>query len=315
MNKTIVFICLVSVAAHAGPPLSGTPFQRLDLKLRWNVRSNTWPSALWTYRVTPASFPPAVISNLMALGSFTEQEKTIPYGGPDRRTLAFASSDKSRNLSIFTVCRGAEYSDRGSGQINMLVPAPDSNEVLPLALKLLPKLGILPSDLATRPNSTEPRVERTEQEQMIFTNNVFLTNICSRGIFFSRRVDGVIVRGSRTSTCRIEFGVHGKILRLSLLWPRWERVKSYPTVDAQTVMQRIRDGRAVLSSLPADIPPIDWALVKGVTINGAETVYSGDAKNVLEAQIYPYVALNALIDTGDTNVSAEIHCPILDDSK
>jgi hypothetical protein len=315
-NIVLILVQLSCIAAYAeSPPLTGMPFQRADLDVRWNASTNPWPSTLWTYRVEATNFSAAVISNLMALGSFTDEDKANPFGKPDPRCFYFANMDKSRTLLITPGCRAVEYDDHKVNKALAGEDAPESNAVLRLATTFLPKLGIRISELETKPQSSELRTRWIHQEGVIFTNNAFVTNIQSRGVLFFRSVDGVEVLGGRTSSCRIEFGNRGRISHISLLWPRWERVRAYPTVEPTSIVEWIRHGKAVLCSLPADIPPIDWPMVKSVTITGAEPFYSGDAKNVLKARIYPYVALTASIDTGQTNVEAEIHCPVIDDTK
>jgi hypothetical protein len=45
--------------------------------------------------------------------------------------------------------------------------------------------------------------------------------------------------GKKTSVARIYYGNHGRISKISLLWPEFERIESYPTVTAHTITKRI----------------------------------------------------------------------------
>ncbi len=307
--------CLASLTGHAQDALlQGKPFHRADLPVRWNASSNPWPPSLWTYRVTPTNFAPGIILNLMELGPFAESDKATPPGGPDPRRLYFVSRDKSKTLAIAPMVRSAEFEDHDAENISTIGQTPDTNEVTRLATAILSKLGISSSELATEPHRDDLRVWRTQREGTLFTNNTLVTNIQSRGIVFSRMVDGVVVRGLRTSVCRIEYSHAGKLLRLSLLWPGWERVKEYATVSPQTIVRWIHEGKAVVRSLPPGVEAVAWQRVNALTITEAEAVYSGDAKNVLHAKIEPYAALNVLIETEETNMQAEIHCPLIDQS-
>jgi hypothetical protein len=312
MNRILVCVlyAFASLAAKAqNASLHGTPFQRTDFPVRWDAPTNPWPATLWNYRVAPADFAPAVISNLMAVGSFSQADKAIPYGGPDARRSYFVSKDKSKSLAITPIVRAVEYEDRASEKISVSGQTPSVTDVKRLATSMLSKLGIDSAEFATDSRG-ELRIGRTQRESTLVVNGVLVTNVQSRGIFFTRKVDGVVVRGVRTSVCRMEYGHEGVLLRLSLLWPRWEKTKAFSTVGTQTIADLIHAGKAVIVSLPPGVESLDWQKVKSLTITDAEAVYTGDAKNVLEARIAPYAALNARIDLGETNVTAEIHCPI-----
>jgi len=52
------------------------PIQRTNLLVHWNAPKHPWPKTLWVYHMVPTKFSPTVISNLMALGSFTEKDRT-----------------------------------------------------------------------------------------------------------------------------------------------------------------------------------------------------------------------------------------------
>ena len=86
--------CLATPAADLPRLASGIHFQRTNLVVRWKAPSHPWPKALWVYTVSPTRFSPTVISNLMAIGSFTEKDKK-DYGTSGMVFVAFVCFCKS----------------------------------------------------------------------------------------------------------------------------------------------------------------------------------------------------------------------------
>ena len=81
MKRAISFLAyLVLLTTGVSQKLSfkfGTPFQRKDLDVRWNVSTNQLPDYVWTYRLLPKAFSSAVVSNLMSFGSFTFKDLVV----------------------------------------------------------------------------------------------------------------------------------------------------------------------------------------------------------------------------------------------
>lgn len=59
----------------------GEPFDGRNVEIIWAVQTNRLPSSLDTFKVLPASFSSAVISNVICLGKFKEPDKVHAFFG------------------------------------------------------------------------------------------------------------------------------------------------------------------------------------------------------------------------------------------
>ena len=63
----------LATAARGGVFTNESP---ADIRIIWAVPTNVWPvDKIWSYKVIPQKFSEAVVSNVMAVGSFTMVEK------------------------------------------------------------------------------------------------------------------------------------------------------------------------------------------------------------------------------------------------
>ncbi len=319
MNKAIVFVLLQTIwttgfAESLRFKEFGTPIPaRADLDVRWNAPAKAFPPSLWVYHLLPVEFSPAVISNLMVIGSFTEKDRI--NAGPDG--IRFRSSDKTRRLSISCSLGAIAYDvDTHYGPTNLAEKVPDGQEAVRLTKNLLPKLGLKLSDIDKKDDGPGAAFHVLDSETVYFVNHTFITNIQRRSVCFRRAVDGLSFLGAGTGgNGKITFGDYGKIINIDLSWRNLQRSKSYATVTPDTIMNAIRKGKAVQGWLLANSPGIDWPVVKSVTIKGAWPCY--DAGNPLHRSdwLYPFVALDTTVDTGQININVEIDCPIIDETK
>src|ERR1700743_3044259 len=81
----LTLCCLVGIS-HAESP------DKQQKEVVWEASTNSWPETLWVYKVSPQEFPPAVISNLLAVSSFTQKDKTKTpqyFAENDRKTIFY----------------------------------------------------------------------------------------------------------------------------------------------------------------------------------------------------------------------------------
>jgi hypothetical protein len=304
--------CLLLLAAWANGfsqelSLKGTPFRRSDLKIIWNIATNTLPAAVWVYRVLPNRFSPAVISNLLAICSLTEKEKTRE----DNDWLVFQSRDDSRRrLGLLFPLGSIEYDAQPRhGPTNLVMQVPTEAQALELATKIFPELGIDLTDIERKENGS-PNLHVFDSETTYFVNNTAVTNTEFRGVRFRRAVDGALVVGAGVGgNCEIRFGDHGKVSKLSVSWRNLQRQNRYELDPPEVLGQRIRDGKAVQGMLVMGAEPIDWKTVRRVTITSAKVCYNGGDTSRPSDWLIPFAALWATVDTGRGNVEVEIDCP------
>jgi hypothetical protein len=76
------------------------------------------------------------------------------------------------------------------------------------------------------------------------------------------------------------------------------------------VINLLRKGNAVRGPVPTDVADIDWPSIKSLTIKMAVPSYQMDGN-----RLYPFLNLDALVDTGNVKVEIGMACPIFDETK
>src|SRR5208283_4017623 len=144
-------------------------------------------------------------------------------------------------------------------------------------------------------------------------NHETITNIEFRAVDFRRSVDRAPFLGAGAGgDGEIEFGEHGKIIKIDLSWRNLERYKSYPAATPETIIKWMRQGKAVQS--PSDTE-VNWLTVKSLTIEKAQlSYYAGDRFAPCD-WLMPLVSLWTTVDTGHGNIDVEIDCPIIDEAE
>jgi hypothetical protein len=290
----------------------GTPFQRTDLDVRWNVPSNSLPSSVWSYRFSPNHFSPEIISNIVALCSFTPKERTRN----DTNWLVFETPDRVRRLSFFFPLGSVEFqTPEIYNPTNLVKAVPTEAELLKLAPQFLRGLGINMSDIDRKGNG-EPDIRVFDSQIMFAVNHAIITNTVYRGIRFRRNVEGQSFTGGGTGgDGEIRFGDHGEVVKISLSWRKPQRYCRYAIASPETIIRWMRQGKAVQNMLPGDIPGIDWQTVKSVTLKQAQLCcYAGDPFKPSD-WLVPFVAFVSTVDTGDRSIDLEIDCPVADQSQ
>jgi hypothetical protein len=309
--------CLAQPLSELGRRFEPSP----DLDLAWHAATNDWPATLWVYRVVPTQFLPKTVSNLMALGSFTERDRDQTRSlNPifDRPSaMKFRSVDQTRELGVFPNLGWIEYSDSKAVVSRGIAGVPkDEAKALKLAVKYFKKLGIDRSELAAKPHSSALQPSYILGEISTYTTNkIRTTSINRRGVMLARAIDGVSFLGKGTRDgCSIEFGNHARISQIRLLWRNLKRERLYPTATPETLIKWIREGKAGWEPPPAD-RFTDWPAVKKLTITKITAYYFGNRHFEIQDWVYPYATLEAIADTGNTNMTVYLHCPILDETK
>jgi hypothetical protein len=278
---------------------------RSNLDVRWDASMKTIPSKVWIYRLLPNKFSPEVISNVMTLCSFTEKDKTES----NANGMTFQSSDGSRKLSVSFPSGTIHYEipDPHNWSTNLAHGVPEMSRLPELATNFVKQVAI-PLSAVTGYFQTD-KFNFSESGACFFIERTLITNIQVRTIKFRRSVDEIpFVAGDG---CDIDFCEHGKISEISLTWHDLERQKSYRTLSQKKIMNFLRQGKARQGPVLDNVGDIDWATAKSVTIKKALPYYfAGDTD-----QLYPFLGLDATVDTGHGMVDVGIDCPIIDETK
>jgi hypothetical protein len=312
--QTIQFFLFATCCFADEVSSSETPSGTNGVKIIWNVPTNHWPSGLWIYKIVPQNFSPAVISNLMHLGTFTMGNLTNIEGQPpfkDKQLLYFANSDRTRYLGIFPPYGWIYYKDRKAevAPKKQASGVPSEEETYQLALDYLRLFGIDRSQLATKGDSTQLRTFKEVGhhgwfDKMKGTN---VEEVSLRGIFFIRRIDGIDFSGiGPLGGVHISFGNDGKIAGLEIVWKGLEPFELHRTLSSEQMMDAIQRGQ---SKWKSPIPnPQD---IKKITITEVMLFYRGAEGESDEQFIEPFTLLATSVDYGYTNLIANLECSIL----
>jgi hypothetical protein len=309
MKKIVLLLVIQIVCATAGFTQS-SPWKannevvpaRPDLNIVWQ-NPTTFPRKIWVYQLLPNNFSPEIISNLMALCSFTERDKI----GKDTNIIRFQSANKSRTMSISYASGEIEYrtADISYTPTNLAVGVPSTNELPEIAKSVLNKLHIKFSDITGWIGTS--KVDFSEPLTTFYVGNAVIANVPYRTVYFRRSVDGMPIA---YEFYRFNVGEHGRISKIAITWSNLKRIKSYRTVSPKEVMDFIRRGNATRGPVPTDIGEIDWTKIKSLIITDAVPSYVVNGN-----RLYPFLYLGALVDTGNIKYKIGMACPLVDETK
>jgi len=201
------------------------------------------------------------------------------------------------------------------GPTNLAEDVPGMERILNLTSNYLAEFGIPLSDIEKNTNGA-PNYHFAELTTVYDLPDKSVTNIEYRLVRFSRAVDsGTITSGGTCGDGEFDFGAHGRLVGIDLTWKDLQRYKSFAAAKPDTIAQWIREGKAVQGGIPMDLPAIDWAVVKSLTVKKAELCYYAGDRLAPSEWLMPLVSLWTTVDTGHGNIDVEIDCPIIDETK
>ena len=302
------------LAAGIAAQMNGRAFadeSPAHIKIIWAVPTNVWPvNKIWSYKVIPQEFSDAVISNALALGSFTTNDKLkLPPEALaiDQKAMRFANKDSSRELVIAPTLGYMEYSDENAdakmvsavkGIPEAVVGVPDLQEAERLGLKYARLLGIEVNDFATKPGSRELEVHwivTTRGWTDPKTKNE-TDEIDDFGISFTRCIDGFPV--SSFGDFEVFFGNNAKVSKLIVSWRNLRPYELHDNlISPEQLVKSIENGHIPLPRLPDPL----MSGIKTVTITNATPRYNRKAPDEPMDFVVPALQLDAVIDCGTTN--------------
>ncbi len=314
-----------AVSTAAEEPVFGNSFPKFqfhNLDIVWGAPTNQSRAALWIYKVVPRSFSGTIVSNLMALDSFTvqdEQRWQRKILSTNTEPLLFVNQSNTCTLLIVPSQGRIEYHDeyapanhwdKAKHLHERVSGLPSDAAVEKLGLKFLKQFGIQRDDLAQKPNGhliTFGTIERRSYFDKA-RGKYIDDEAISRGIYFSRRIAGINFAGiGNGGGCEIVYGNHAKLAEFKLVWRNLQPYEHRQAASPEEIMQKIRDGNAVMTHKNLVNP----ATIQRLTITDCSLLYMGAAGNVSQDFVYPFAQLEAVARISGTNVNVQLYCPIL----
>jgi hypothetical protein len=321
MKKVFIFlslqtICFIAFCQNPRWAEFGTRIPAVtNLDVRWNtptapgigsnVPTNAWHPTLGIYQLRGQSFSPQIISNLMAIGSFTDKDKVEQTADE----MAFRKAGRTLTFTFSTGSVDYETPEKHYSPTNLALAVPSPEDIPGLVTNFLPTVGISPAELLTDTNGA-PAFNLSAPYTWFYVGDQTVTNVPFRSVVLTRGIEGGQVIGG-AGHCRIEYGEHGQIIQIQMSWPSLERLNSVPTLGPTAIVQAFRQGKAIQGFLPTGFADIDWFKVKSVTVNQAWPCYFAGGTR----RLYPFLALWANVVTDHGSATIELDCPAVDERK
>jgi len=323
MKKIIYLSFLALCGASFGQNIPfrhlGSPFNQTNVDLVWAAPTNNLPRELWVYRAWPASVSTDTISNLVALGSFTDRDRKKSPDNP--HLISYADPTDKRGLLINTDWAFIHYSDADANDMHVTNGVPGKQQAFEMATTWLPKLGVDSRQLYRNPQGATIKVYGGPDTVFFYARegkgSALATNICMYDVTFKRALDGVeISGGSARGGCTVEFGHHARISSIIVSWRNYKRDKLYSVPTPEILLKWIREGKAVWYSPDFDV--FDWSSIKKIVITKITPYYYSDAYGMNDNPqnwASPFAELEAKIEINQTNAIFYLDCPIIGETK
>jgi hypothetical protein len=310
------FICLLGPAViAAGPELRGPAFQGEKIDLLWSP-TNKLPLVLWIYKVEAQKFPSTLISNVMALGKFTEKDRKDRFEGQppfkDKRFMYYADKEVTRQLEIYPPFGHICYTDNKAEttEPEEIKGVPTQQDLLTLGLSWVDKLGIPRSELARKEGGSEFDLSYEERTLGWFDKDKnHHSKVNLQGIMFIRSIDGVHFTGiGQDGGLCLLFGNEGKIYNLELVWRKLKRYKSCKVASPAQLMDQVKRGETKVHPFSK----VDLSNAKKMTIIKASPAYMGQSGDEPQDFMCPYISLTVSVEfEHGTNALTVLQCPLM----
>lgn len=310
-------MAMPSQAARVSFDEKGYPFYSKKIEFVWAAPTNQLPATLRVFKPVPTKFSGNVVSNLVTLSGFTDQDRTSKtYTGEklSKDVLAFRSRDERSSLTIAPGGFANLYSPDLTDFKKPLEKVPDQKRAYELGLSILKQLEIPADQLIAKEGQqlkawfypgTRGYFDKAKKE--------FVEEPNVMGIDFRRKVDGIYCFGQNI---HIQFENREKITQLEVNWTELQPVKTWPIASSEQMISWIKEGRARVQSLegPTGARWIKVADIKKVTIREVSLYYDAGDREGATHFFYPYATLKAEAELGPGDKETFwLFCPVIQD--
>jgi hypothetical protein len=306
----LVTVLAMALTALADPVDSfeiGSPHFSTNTEIIWKAPTNHLPQSFWIYqRKLPHIFSEAVISNAIVLASL--QKKGFPK--PSTNDYDVDAFDPPTNYPgmipiSFEIMPGDAFlsywlpNDTDEGNV------PNTQTLVLDALNHARELGLDPAKLVQK--------------------SFYTDGIRGRGIFFSRRLDGLMFfspddQGVGAEGFFFELGSYGKISAFSVRWSDVERYQRQTVASPQEIIQCIRSRKIIVlpdndgDTYSARLKQIGTAkrlVISKITPYYTDSIFCEIPPDNAPCKfITPVAELYAVADFGNSNMPVHLYAPI-----
>ncbi len=293
-----------------------SPHFSTNTEILWQAPTNHLPRRFWVYkRLPPRPFSASVISNAVILASL--QDKGFPKPSTNAFFIWSAPNPCGMGFSVFSILPASTTISFSSPNQNLSTNnIPDAETVTKRAFECAAQLGLdraymVPKNVCSSSNA-------------VGCDQTLTSGICGRGIFLSRKLDGVSFWGDANNGAdgfSIEFGSRGQIRSFALVWPNLEPEQKWLTASPEEIIHSIREHQVVV--LPNDDEVNYFARLR--TLASAKkftitkfTPYYGEGvlgetptNDVPPEFVTPIAELEAVADFGKSNTIVRLISPVL----
>jgi hypothetical protein len=311
LNKSFLFIFSLfgmGLIAHAELyQLEGLPFQTAtNVEIVWTASVTNVPKDLWIYKVVPADFSMAVVSNLLTLCHLESKNlaKRDYMPAPDKDLVHFEIKNQNKrrlhSLDIAPNLGWISYDDNSS-DYRKIQPAPSEDQVVDLAFDILFLAGIDRSQVLRKPKNFRVTTMQTGDAPEI---------ISERSVFLVRKIDGINERGFCFTA---DYGSENNEPKLKSFDLNWRNLSPYEARQVATTNQIadfIRNGMARVPIMDFDTESLKHAK-KLIVTTFFPLYYNQYGFKPVEYE-FPYAAMDVVADMGNGHtVSFPVNCPML----
>lgn len=301
----LLVLCLVCL-----PLVSrGETYHPANTEIVWDAPVTNVPMGLWVYRVIPQNFSPAILSNLMVYGAFTSKnlaKPTVQVSDKDLIHFQVTNGNVTRYLNMAPSVGWIEYYDgAASANVGHEEGVPSEGEAIKLAREFLFQLGIDKALAVEKPTAMSVG-RQGDANTSKGTNAVY-----SRGVFLSRRLDGVNIFGNGIGGgLFIEFGNHGKVMNFTLVWRNLMPFRPCRVATPTELVNWIKQGKSTIAEPHEDVRKARRATIKKITV-----FYEGADESQRQEYVRPFAELVIETDLPGKAARFVLHCPIIVDKE
>jgi len=313
MVLAVIFSSWADDLARFSPDFSNT-------KIFWSAPTNNLPKQFWIYKRLPVCpFSATVISNAIILASL--QSKGFPKPSTND---CFYYEDKGPNypgvIPVYFLIRPE------SATISYWFPNRGTNTAdIPADKMIVRRARVCAAQLGVDPAQIEFK-EMTSSFNQDEDANDLTNQVCGRGVFLSRKLDGILFWSDGTEDGNfdgfwMEFGSHGQIRAFSLICPELERVELQSAASPQQIIACIRAFKTI--TLPNRSEQDYFARLKNLSkarkliITKITPYYREGTWGEMPTNgeplrlITPIAEIEAIADFGTSNGNVRLFSPII----